>query len=75
MKPGLPQLTVVVESGLADMGVAPRRKLQLVRRGALLSQTERMLIKASNHAGYIEGAERQEEYFPQKALYPLRGGS
>ena len=75
MKPGLPQLTVVVESGLADVGVAPRREPQVVPRGALLGQTERTLIKASNRADYLGGAERQEEYFPRKVTYPLGGGS
>jgi hypothetical protein len=58
MKPGLPQLTVVVESGLADVGIAPWRELQVVLRGALLGQTERKLIEASNHAEYLGGAER-----------------
>jgi hypothetical protein len=75
MKPGLPQLTVVVESSLANVGVAPRRKLQVAPRGALLGQTERMLIKASNHAEYLGGAERQGECFSRKVPYPPGGGS
>jgi hypothetical protein len=66
---------VVVGSALADVGVAPRKELQVVPRGALLSQTERTLIKASNHVEYLRGAERQEEYFPRKVPYLLRGGS
>jgi hypothetical protein len=75
MKPGLPQLTVVVESGLADVGIAPRRELQVVLRGALLGQTERKLIEASNHAEYLGGAERQEEFFLQEVPYLPGGGS
>ena len=68
-------MTVVVESGLADLGMAPRRELQVVPRGALLGQTERTLIEASNHAEYLGGAERQEEYFPRKVPYLPGGGS
>jgi hypothetical protein len=68
-------LTVVVESGLADVGMAPRRELQVVPRGALLGQTARTLTKASNHADYLGSAECQEEYFPREVLSPLGGGS
>jgi hypothetical protein len=50
MKLSLLQWSVVVESGLAGLGMAPPRTLQVVPRGALLDRTERTLIKASNHA-------------------------
>jgi hypothetical protein len=63
MKPGLPQLNVVVESGLTNVSMAPRRELQVVPRGAFLSQTERTLIEASNHAEYLGDTKCQEECF------------
>jgi hypothetical protein len=72
MKLGLPQLLAVLESGL---GMAPPRKLQGVPRGALLGQTEQMLIKASNHAEYPRDVEHQEEYFPREVASPSGGGS
>ena len=75
MKLGLPQLPAVLELGLANAGMAPPRKLQGVPRGALLGQTERMLIKALNYAEYLGGAERQEEYFLREVPSPLWGGS
>jgi hypothetical protein len=54
MKPDLPQLTVVVKSSLADIGVASRKKLQVALYSVLLSQTEQILIKISNYIEYLE---------------------
>ena len=69
------QLSVVVESDLACLGLSLPRKLQGVPRGVFLDQSVWALIKAWNLSGCLRCTVYQEEYFLDKISSDLVVGS